>query len=380
MCGFSGFITTRDFDGEQLRATAQTMACTLINRGPDDSGEYVDASSGVALGFRRLSIVDLSPEGHQPMESATRRYAITFNGEIYNFLQLRDELEAAGHRFRGHSDTEVLLAAFTEWGIDATLRKCNGMFGFAVWDRQEKTLTIARDRIGKKPVYYGWCGRSFLFGSELKALAVHPDFDATIDRDALAHYLRFGYVPGPHSIYRKIAKLTPGSYATVRRGDTAMPRVVRYWSARDAALAGENDQFRGSESEAIDQLDRLLRDAVGLRMIADVPLGAFLSGGIDSSTVVAMMQAQSSKPVRTFSIGFREDEFNEAQHAMKVAKHLGTDHTELYVSAQETLDVIPKLPTFYDEPFADSSQVPTFLVSQLARRHVTVALVRRWRR
>jgi asparagine synthase (glutamine-hydrolysing) len=351
------------------------MSCTLYRRGPDDSGAWADAESGIALGFRRLAIVDLTPEGHQPMTSADGRYVIIFNGEVYNFQELRAELEPRGHRFRGHSDTEVMLAAFREWGIEAALRRFNGMFAIALWDRQERLLTLARDRVGKKPLYYGWSKGTFLFGSELKALSANRSFVRDINRSAVALFLKFGYVPGPHSIYEGIRKLPAGTYlqmSLARKEEAAEPRP--YWSALEIALAGERNQLQLSDDEAVERLDSLLRDSVRLRMIADVPLGAFLSGGIDSSTVVALMQAQSAKPVRTFSIGFTESEFNEANYAADVARHLGTDHTELYVSPQQALDVIPHLPAIYDEPFADSSQVPTFLVSQLARRDVTVSL------
>lgn len=373
MCGFTGFISREPLNREELESRVAVMRDTLYRRGPDDSGSYVDPQSGVALGFRRLSIVDLSPEGHQPMTSEEGRYVIVFNGEVYNFQELRAELEPRGHHFRGHSDTEVILASFREWGIEASLRRFNGMFAFALWDRSERTLTLARDRVGKKPLYYGWAGRTLLFGSELKALAANPAFDADVDRSSIALFLKFGWVPGPHSIYSGIQKLPAGSFVQIGPSTTALePRP--FWSALDAALRGDASPRKLSDDEAVSELDTLLRDSVRLRMIADVPLGAFLSGGIDSSTIVALMQAQSSRPVQTFSIGFSEAEFNEAHHAADVARHLGTNHTELYVSPQQTLDVIPHLPEIYDEPFADSSQVPTFLVSQLARQKVTVSL------
>ncbi|HUO84035.1 MAG TPA: asparagine synthase (glutamine-hydrolyzing) [Thermoanaerobaculia bacterium] len=374
MCGFAGFLCDGPRAGGELVALAGSMADTIISRGPDDSGTWADPAAGLAFGFRRLSIVDLSPEGHQPMLSETGRYVIGFNGEIYNFPELRKELSGLGHRFRGHSDTEVLLAAVTEWGVEPALRRCNGMFAFALWDRDERLLWLARDRLGKKPLYYGFCGATFLFGSELKALARHPSFDAEIDRSALALYFRFGYVPAPHSIYAGIRKLPPGTVLALPAGVRELPEPEPYWSALEAAERSRRNPFRGTEEEAIEELNRLLRDAVKMRMIADVPLGAFLSGGIDSSTVVALMQAQSETPVRTFSIGFSEDEFNEARHAKEVARYLGTSHTEMYVSPEETRAVIPQLPFIYDEPFADSSQIPTFLVSSLARRSVTVAL------
>ncbi|MET0395661.1 MAG: asparagine synthase (glutamine-hydrolyzing) [Longimicrobiaceae bacterium] len=376
MCGLTGFW---DVSGrgsrDELESTAARMAGMLLHRGPDDGGTWADEAAGIALGHRRLSIVDLSSCGHQPMESAGGRYVVAFNGEIYNFQPLRRELEQRGHRFRGHSDTEVLLAAVEAWGLEAALRRFVGMFAFALWDRERRSLFLARDRMGEKPLYYGWSGGVFLFGSELKALRGHPAWRGEIDRDSLALYLRYNYVPAPYSIYRGIAKLMPGTYAEVRPdAPGAHPQPVAYWSMGDVVEAGARDPFRGSDAEAEAALDELLRDAVRQQLMGDVPLGAFLSGGVDSSTVVALMQAQSARPVRTFTIGFHEDQFNEAEHAKAVAAHLGTDHTELYVTPREAMEVIPSLPSLYDEPFADSSQVPTFLVSQLARRSVTVSL------
>jgi asparagine synthase (glutamine-hydrolysing) len=307
------------------------------------------------------------------MHSSCGRYVITFNGEIYNFRVLRAELEALGQTFRGHSDTEVMLAAIAHWGVEPAVKKFNGMFAFAIWDRQERTLYLSRDRAGEKPLYYGWAGHTLLFGSELKALHQHPDFRGEIDRGALTVYLRHNYIPAPHSIYKGIYKLPPGTLLTIRGfGSDASPKP--FWSAKRAAEDGLNNPFVGGEAEAVDQLNSLLNDAVTIRMEADVPLGAFLSGGIDSSLVVAIMQANSSRPVKTFTIGFENSEYNEAESAKAVAKHLGTDHTELYVTPGEAMGVIPQLPKLYDEPFADSSQIPTFLVSQLARRNVTVSL------
>ena len=349
------------------------MTDTLVHRGPDDGGVWEDIRAGIALGNRRLAIVDLSPEGHQPMRSASGRYVLAFNGEIYNFWMLREELEGRGHPFRGHSDTEVMLAAFTEWGIEGALERFNGMFAFALWDREERSLHLARDRMGEKPLYYGRMGDVLLFGSELKALRAHPRFKGEVSRNALALYLRHNYIPAPYTIYEGIRKLPPGTRLTIDEAGNA-PGPVPYWSAKEAAERGVANPFGGSEAEAVDELDGLLRDSIGMRMIADVPLGAFLSGGIDSSTVVALMQAQSDRPVKTFSIGFYEDEYSEADYAKEVARHLGTDHTELYVTPEEAMSVIPKLPTLYDEPFSDSSQIPTYLVSELARRHVTVSL------
>ncbi len=355
-----------------MQLVAQQMSYTLLHRGPDDGGIWVDAEVGIALGFRRLSILDLSSEGHQPMHSVSGRYVIVFNGEIYNFLELRQELEALGHYFRGHSDTEVMLASFSQWGLEGAIERFNGMFAFALWDRQERVLYLGRDRLGEKPLYYGCVGQTFLFGSELKALKAYPRFRAEINRDALALFVRHSCIPAPYSIYKGIYKLPPGTVLTWK-GDGDLT-VIPYWSAKEAAELGVAKPFVGSESEAVARLEALLQEAVALRMVADVPLGAFLSGGIDSSTVVALMQTQSSQPVKTFSIGFYEESYNEAKDAKAVAQHLGTDHTELYVTPEEAIAVIPKLPSLYDEPFSDSSQIPTFLVSQLAKQRVSVTL------
>ncbi|MFE1746598.1 asparagine synthase (glutamine-hydrolyzing) [Coleofasciculus sp. H7-2] len=374
MCGITGFWDiSRQKSALEMQAIAQKMSNTLLHRGPDDAGVWVDASSGIAFGHRRLAIVDLSPEGHQPMLSANGRYVIVFNGEIYNFLDLRRELERLGHRFRGGSDTEVMLAAFSEWGLQPAVQQFNGMFAFALWDCQERILHLCRDRLGEKPLYYGWMGKTFLFGSELKSLKAYPHFQAEINRDALALFLRHNYIPTPYSIYQGIYKLPPATVLTWNGLETRSSPIP-YWSAKQVAESGVTSPFAGSEAEAAQQLEALLQEAVKLRMVADVPLGAFLSGGIDSSTVVAMMQRVSSQPVKTFTIGFYEDAFNEAAYAKAVAQHLGTDHTELYVTPEEALAVIPKLPSLYDEPFSDSSQIPTFLVSQLARGQVSVAL------
>jgi asparagine synthase (glutamine-hydrolysing) len=380
MCGIAGFLATnRAVSSEELTCVARRMADRLGHRGPDDSGVWVDAETRVGLAHRRLSIVDLSPDGHQPMFSPRGRYALIFNGEIYNYRELRAELERAraAPDWRGHSDTEVMLAAFEQWGVRASLERFNGMFAFALWDRADRTLYLSRDRLGEKPLYYGWMDDAFLFGSELKALRAHPRWRGEIDRGALALYMRHSYVPTPYSIYRGVSKLVPGGLLTLHWGDGAAgrePTVDRYWSVDDVARSAASDPYGGTESEALADLDALARDAVLLRMHADVPLGAFLSGGVDSSTVVALMQAQSPRPVRTFSIGNTVDAYNEAHHAKLVAQHLGTDHTELYVTPEQGLEVIPSLPTMYDEPFADSSQIPTHLVSALARRHVTVSL------
>jgi len=375
MCGIAGFWNRDGVNEGEAGAVLAAMTDIIRHRGPDDGAHWIDPECGVALGFRRLAILDLSPTGRQPMMSATGRYVIIFNGEIYNFQELRRELSGLGHRFRGRSDTEVLLAGVTAWGVRAALERFNGMFAFALWDRQQRLLHLARDRAGEKPLYYGWMDGTLLFGSELKVLRAYPDFRAEIDRGALALFFRHGYVPGPYTIYHRVQKLPPGTLLTLR-GDGSGPtsEPVAYWSARDVARRGAADPFRGSVEDTIERFHELLRDAVKIRMEADVPLGAFLSGGIDSSTIVALMQAQSSQPIKTFTIGFHEDRYNEAKHAAAVARHLGTVHTELYVTPAEARAIVPRLPTLYDEPFADTSQIPTFLVSELTRRHVTVSL------
>lgn len=382
MCGFAGFFAGQwPADGAQTRLKAMTDV--IANRGPDSEGQWLDADGGVALGHRRLAIVDLSPAGHQPMLSGSGRYVIAFNGEVYNHLDLRAELQGAdtAPAWRGHSDTETLLAGFDAWGIEATITKCIGMFAFVVWDKHTRVLTLGRDRLGEKPLYYGWQGQgegaAFLFGSELKALKAHPAFAAEIDRGALSLLMRHGYIPAPHSIYQGIAKLQPGCLLTLSLAERT-PKLMTYWSGKSVVEQGLAQPFTGTPEQAVDTLESLLKDAVRKQMMADVPLGAFLSGGVDSSTIVALMQAvakeQGGSPVKTFTIGFNEAGYNEAEHAKAVARHLGTDHTELYVSPQQALDVIPKLPGLYCEPFADSSQIPTFLVSQMARQHVTVSL------
>ncbi len=373
MCGIAGFLDPiNSAEPAELEALARGMAETLEHRGPDDAGVWVDAKAGVAMGHQRLSIIDLSAEGHQPMRSASGRYVISYNGEVYNFGDLRNELVGRGHSFRGHSDTEVILAAISDFGLDAALQRFVGMFAFALWDREKSVLHVVRDRMGIKPLYYGWAGKTLLFGSELKALRAHPSFSAEIDRDALALQLRHNYVPAPYSIYKDVFKLPPGTMMRIGPGDRPAPRP--YWSVREAAESGLSQPFAGGPEEATEELDTVLRDAVKKRMMSDVPLGALLSGGIDSSTVVAMMQSQSERPVRTFTLGFAEDEFNEAAEAKRIAAHLGTDHTELYASPSDAQEIIPRLPGIYDEPFSDSSQIPTVLVSELTRNHVTVAL------
>jgi asparagine synthase (glutamine-hydrolysing) len=351
------------------------MAEALAHRGPDDSGVWVDPAGDVALGHRRLSILDLSPEGHQPMRSACGRYVIAFNGEIYNFQELREALGRVGGApaWRGHSDTEVILASIRHWGLRRAIEDFVGMFAFALWDREERTLHLARDRLGEKPLYYGWMGDAFLFGSELKALRTHPAWRGDVDRGALALFMRHNYIPTPYSIYKGIFKLLPGTLLTLKAGRKEF-EIEPYWQARLVVEAGAANPNAMDHTSTVEQLDGLLRRVVAGQMVADVPLGAFLSGGVDSSTVVALMQAQSSRPVKTFTIGFHEGEYNEAEYAKLVARRLGTEHTELYVTPQQAMDVIPRLPQLYDEPFADSSQIPTFLVAQLARQHVTVSL------
>ena len=397
MCGFAGLFAGQS--GHALDEIIVAMADRLAHRGPDDAGHWADEEARIALGHRRLSILDLSPAGHQPMVSASGRFVLAFNGEIYNHAEMRRKLEvgpsaqplppgASGFvGWRGHSDTETLLAAFEQWGVEATLRRTVGMFALGLWDREQRRLHLARDRLGEKPLYYGWCQGVFLFASELKALRAYPGFDNPIDRGALAAYLRFVYVPEPWSIYRGIYKLEPGCRLTLTRGCVACPpadaprapmdgpglSLMRWWSLSQMAEAGQRQPLR-DEGQALTALEGRLREAIRIQSIADVPLGAFLSGGLDSSTIVALMQSEALTPVRTFTVGFDDAALDEAAHARAVAHHLGTDHTELRVTAREALDLIPALPRVYDEPFADSSQIPTFLVCRQARRHVTVAL------
>jgi asparagine synthase (glutamine-hydrolysing) len=370
MCGIAGFWQSKRVTEHPLELLNR-MGAVLAHRGPDDSGAFHDDTVGIGMAFRRLSILDLSPEGHQPMFSASGRFAIVFNGEVYNFEELRAEF--GSHQWRGHSDTEVMLETIERRGVEAAVQCFIGMFAFALWDRHERKLYLVRDRLGIKPLYYGRAGSDFVFASELKAICQHPEFQAEIDRDALALYTRHNYVPSPHCIYKGLQKLQAGCMLTLD-ASTNSPVVHRYWSGEEVAYRGQKSPLQASEAEAIDQLHRLLLDAVRLRMMADVPLGAFLSGGVDSSTVVALMQAQSARPVKTFTIGFYEDGYNEAADAGRVAEHLHTDHTELYLTSKDAQDVVPLLPSMYDEPFGDSSQIPTFLVSKLARGSVTVSL------
>ena len=387
MCGITGFLSRHSDD---LALSLRQMTDTLQHRGPDNSGSWLDQHSGVGLGHRRLAILDLSPTGHQPMLSYSGRYVIVFNGEVYNHLALRNQLEVSEDQQRawqGHSDTETLLACFEAWGIQKSLQNFVGMFAFAVWDRQERQLTLARDRMGEKPLYYGWCNGSFLFGSELKALRQYPGFTNPIARDVLPLYLRSSYIPAPYSIYQGIYKLEPGCMLTVdATGSYIEPAsaphapckdtgwtLERYWSLHDQVSNREQDMILG-EQDALSSLEIALAESVRIQSRADVPLGAFLSGGIDSSLIAALMQGQATKPIKTFTIGFEEDGYSEAVYAKAVAEHLHTEHTELYLNASQAMEVIPLLPTLYDEPFADSSQIPTFLVAQMARQYVTVAL------
>jgi asparagine synthase (glutamine-hydrolysing) len=372
MCGIVGLFAPQ-FTNQA--GTVEAMSNSLFHRGPDSSGIWTSAAAGISLAHRRLSIVDPSDSGSQPMHSPCGRFNLVFNGEIYNHKQLRKLLESEGGAFewRSHSDTEVLLAGLRHWGVEGCLKRINGMFAFALWHAEENTLFLSRDRMGEKPLYYARIGHSFLFGSELKALATHPNWTGEIDRNALALYMRHGYVPAPWSIYKGVYKLLPAHYLVVREQGRFIGEPVCYWNLPEIAAGGVSRDPRAAPI-LVDELDSILRDAIGLRMMADVPLGAFLSGGFDSTMVVAQMQVQSNRPVKTFSIGFTEDSFNEAHHAKAVASHFGTDHTELFVTPADAMAVIPRLPLMYDEPFADSSQIPTFLVSQLARQHVTVSL------
>lgn len=384
MCGIAGILdpsaaTTHSF----LERTAVAMSDSLRHRGPDDAGAWADPSAGLAFGFRRLSVLDLSAHGHQPMHSACGRYTMVLNGEIYNHLGLRDELARTGVTFRGHADTEVALAAVAAWGLDAAVRRFNGMFGLGLWDARDRTLSLARDRLGEKPLYYGWAGRHVVFGSELKALRAHPDFDAGVDQGVLGLYLRHTYVPSPYAIHPRTWKLPAGTVLRIaaaggRRpvvgAGGALPTPEPFWSLEEAATRGTAQRFGGSEEEVADELEALLLDAVALRMQADVPLGAFLSGGVDSATIVAMMQASATRPVRTFTVGMPEAGFDESAQARAIARHVGTDHTEIVLSPSAAMALIPDLPHRYDEPFADPSQLPTVLMCVEARREVTVCL------
>ena len=378
MCGIVGF--RQDLSSNiEMRACITQMNDTLYHRGPDAGDIWLDETIGLAIGHRRLAILELSPAGAQPMHSVCGRYVVVFNGEIYNHLQLRQQLNQEGFllEWRGHSDTETMLACFVAWGIEKTLQAMVGMFAIALWDKQEKLLTLAKDRMGEKPLYWGWQGDSLFFSSELKALKSHPIFKADINRDSITLLLRHNCIPAPYSIYQDIEKLRPGYWlqlplAELETAKRAVPKA--YWRFNTVVETGLADPFTGSPKQAVDILESALKESVGSQMQSDVPLGAFLSGGIDSSTVVALMQAQSERPIKTFTIGFEDNAYNEAKHAKAVAQHIGTEHTELYITPKDALAVIPKLSSIYCEPFSDSSQIPTFLVSQLASEHVTVAL------
>jgi asparagine synthase (glutamine-hydrolysing) len=372
MCGIAGFIDGSAVRSSDMDTIAGSMTGSLRHRGPDDAGVWADSEAGVAFGHRRLSIVDLSAAGHQPMVSHDGRYVITYNGEVYGYAALRAELQARGVSFIGHSDTEVLVESIAAYGVEATVPRLIGMFAFAVWDRKERTLKLVRDRLGIKPLYWAKFGDLFLFGSELKALRAHPGWTPRIDRGAVAQFLRHSYIPAPRTIYEHVHKLEPGSILTLPwHGE---PSIAAYWNARDVALKGLANPIAASDNELADQLETLAIDAVRLRMIADVPLGALLSGGVDSATVVALMKAANAGPVKTFTVGFDLPGYDESLHAEKIASHLGTEHHTLTVSPKQALDVIPRLPDWYDEPFADSSQIPTYLISVMTRQHVTVAL------
>jgi asparagine synthase (glutamine-hydrolysing) len=373
VCGFAGVFSADPGAGDDLAAHARRMIAPIVHRGPDDSGVWVDAPAGFAVGFRRLAIIDLSPLGHQPMRSPSGRFVAVFNGEVYNFSQLRHELEPHGFQFRGRSDTEVMLAAFEHWGIHEAVRRFVGMFAVAVWDTERRQLSLFRDRLGKKPLYVYVEPGLVTFGSELKALAAGPSFDRAIDRAALASYLRYLYVPAPRTIFKHAIKLPAAHILTIVDPARALPDPEAYWSLRDVARRGLANPIR-SEADAVDELQELVADAVRARMCSDVPIGALLSGGIDSSTIVALMQEASSRLIKTYTIGFDESAFDETQHAARVARHIGTDHTEMTIAGSDAQRVIPRLPAIFDEPFADPSQLPTVCVSQLARRHVTVAL------
>ncbi|MBX2824171.1 MAG: asparagine synthase (glutamine-hydrolyzing) [Gammaproteobacteria bacterium] len=374
MCGITGILDyRRQTSQDVLTHQAESMANSMVHRGPDSSGVWAEAAQGIALSHRRLSIIDLSANGHQPMISTCERYVISYNGEVYNFPELRERLKEKGHTFRGGSDTEVIIAAIAQWGIKRAAQEFVGMFAFAVWDRQEHCLYLVRDRVGIKPVYYGKVDDLFVFASELQGLSTHPNFDASLNRDALALYLARNYVPCPHTIYDGINKLPPGTILRVP-ADGSTPTQETFWSLHEVASRGIGQPFTGTEEEATDELEKLLALAVKQRMVADVPLGVFLSGGIDSSAVTALMQSQSDRPVKSYAIGYHEDDYNEAEHAEAVAKHLGTDHTTFTVSSKDAMDVIPMLGHMYDEPFADVSQIPTYIVSKLARQETTVVL------
>lgn len=380
MCGITGFYSN---SLSTFNNAIVDMNSAISHRGPDTNGTWLDKNSGIVLGHQRLSIIDVSSSGNQPMQSNSGRYILTYNGEIYNYLEIRKELKKnnSNIKWKSNSDTETLLESIDFWGLESTLQKIDGMFAFGLWDQKNRSLTLVRDRIGEKPLYYGWQGegnnRVFLFGSELKALKIHPEFNGQINRDAIALQLRHNCIPAPYTIYKDIYKLLPGNYLELKQSDlkkNLLSPTKKYWSLTSNLMHGNKNQLGLSENEFQENLEENLKISVKKQMISDVPLGAFLSGGIDSSLIVALMQSQSTQPVKTFTVGFNEKDYSEAQYAKKIAKHLGTNHTELYVSSKEAIDVIPKIPTIYDEPFSDSSQIPTFLVSQLAKENVKVAI------
>ena len=377
MCGFAGFITRPNLKRECLESRVEAMNKTIAARGPDDAGVWVDPDAGIALGHRRLSIIDLSPMGRQPMVSRSGQYVIAFNGEIYNYQDLARILEKKGYSWRGHSDTEVLLAAFECWGIKETLEQCNGMFALALWDQKKRTIFLARDRMGQKPLYYGFNNGILFFGSQIKAFCAHPEFKPEIDPAVMPLFLKYSYIPTPYSIYKNIKKLSAAHFLEISRSDMAessLKEETSYWNLAQVAEDGINHPMTGSEAQMMDSLEKILQESVSRRMLSDVPLGAFLSGGIDSSLIVALMQKNHRIPVKTFSIGFNEKGYDEAEQAKRVAHHLGTDHTELYATPKEAMDLIPDLPDLFDEPFADSSQIPVSLISLLTKKYVTVAL------
>ena len=374
MCGICGFYSK---NLSTFNNIIEEMNSAIFHRGPDHSGYWVDKNTGIFFGHQRLSILDLTADGNQPMQSNSGRFILNYNGEIYNYLEIRKELnnKNINIKWRGKSDTETLLEAIDFWGVEITLQKIDGMFAFGIWDKKKRSLTLARDRIGEKPLYYGWQGEGhnkvFLFGSELKALKVHPSFETKINRDAISLQLRYNCIPAPHSIYKNIYKLLPGHYLKLNESDlkkSIIPISKTYWSLVEKAVDGNNNQIKKSDIDIQKDLEKYLRSSVKKQMIADVPLGAFLSGGIDSSTVVALMQLESNHPVKTFTIGFNENDYSEAKKAKKIAQYLGTDHTEFFVTPKLATEAISTIPFIYDEPFSDSSQIPTFLVSQLTKK------------
>lgn len=382
MCGIAGlYCQSNSYERSLIEQTLERMESVIKHRGPDSSGIWLDHEAGIGLAHRRLSIIDLSPTGSQPMHSRCGNYTLVYNGEIYNYLELREQLADKAH-LKGSSDTEVLLELIAEKGLKSTLQAANGMFAFALWDKIERTLSLARDRVGKKPLYFGWAGDELLFGSELKVFISHRKFDPRIDLDALVLFLKYHYVPVPFSIYKNVYKLQAGTILSIEPKDIEQrlpveklyQKRVSYWSAKDIVTDKLSNPFAGTDAEAAEQLEELLTDATRKRLMSDVPLGALLSGGVDSSTIVALMQRNSQRPIKTFSLGFDNESVNEATFAKEIASHLKTDHTELYMTGQDALELIPQLPAIYDEPFADSSQIPTYLVSKLTKKHVTVAL------